>query len=79
MASLPSKRIELTESDLREFAEMTQPGKLGCYTSHLTLVGVLIDTNALESILDCEIMPEEYWASGHWVPLTEIERRTNSP
>ena len=35
-----SKRVELTEPMLKKFAEVTQPGSLGCLIQELTLVGV---------------------------------------
>jgi hypothetical protein len=35
-----SKRVEVTEQTLRVFAEVTQPGRLGCLLRELTLIGI---------------------------------------
>jgi hypothetical protein len=44
-----SKRVKVTGADLQQLGLLTQRGWLGCETRHLTLVGVVNDTMALEA------------------------------
>jgi hypothetical protein len=46
-----SKHVDITESALRTFVDVTQPGWLGCLIQHLVLVGVVNNTKALEYIV----------------------------
>jgi hypothetical protein len=46
-----SKHVDITGSDLREFVDMTQRGGSGCQIQHLVLVGVVNNTELLESFL----------------------------
>jgi hypothetical protein len=46
-----SKHVDITGSDLREFVDVTQRGGSGCQIQHLVLVGVVNNTELLESIL----------------------------
>ena len=46
-----SKHVDITESALRTFVDVTQPGWLGCLIQHLVLVGVVNNSKALEYIV----------------------------
>jgi hypothetical protein len=46
-----SKHVDITDSALRAFVDMTRPGRLGCFVQHLVLVGVVNNTKLLEYIL----------------------------
>jgi hypothetical protein len=46
-----SKHVDITESALRKFVDVTQPDWLGCLVQNLVLVGVVNNTKALEYIL----------------------------
>ena len=54
-----SKHVDITDSALRTFVDITQPGWLGCLIQHLVLVGVVNNTKALEYILEEESYLEE--------------------
>ncbi|KMK58680.1 F-box domain-containing protein [Aspergillus fumigatus Z5] len=49
-----SKRVKITGADLQQLGLLTQRGWLGCETRHLTLVGVVNDTMALEAGLKAD-------------------------
>jgi hypothetical protein len=49
-----SKRVKVTGADLQQLGLLTQRGWLGCETRHLTLVGVVNDTMALEAGLKAD-------------------------
>ena len=46
-----SKHVDITDSALRSFVNITRPGRPGCFVQHLVLVGVVNNTKLLESIL----------------------------
>jgi hypothetical protein len=45
------KHVDITESALQTFVDVTQPGWLGCLIQNLVLVGVVNNTKALEYIV----------------------------
>ncbi|KAH2880855.1 hypothetical protein KXV31_001518 [Aspergillus fumigatus] len=49
-----SKRVKITGADLQQLGLLTQRGWLGCETRHLTLVGMVNDTMALEAGLKAD-------------------------
>lgn len=46
-----ARHVDITDTSLREFVHLTQPGWLGCLVQNLVLVGVVNNTRPLEADL----------------------------